>query len=160
MYKVELESVNKYVGCGALTLLVGCQEEHPGCKKLIDEVLAWLSIWSEVQKICIWSSWCHSHPVFSCFIKIQIDVSFLVLAYPDCCGREAIKWVSLWAAVMKFIALWSVAVVICGLCHEACIANSLYSSQMSQQTIVIMRCEACEYFRTDIRWNAVRIYFM
>ena len=32
----------------ALTLLVGRQEEHPSCKKL-SEVLAWLSVWSEVQ---------------------------------------------------------------------------------------------------------------
>jgi len=22
----------------------------------------WLSVWSEVQIICIWSSWCHYHP--------------------------------------------------------------------------------------------------
>jgi len=35
----------------ALTLLVGCEEEHPACKKLSDEVLAWLSVWSEVQMI-------------------------------------------------------------------------------------------------------------
>jgi len=40
----------------ALTLLVGHQEENPASKKLIDEVLAWLSAWSEVQMICIWSS--------------------------------------------------------------------------------------------------------
>jgi len=26
----------------ALTLLVGCQEEHPACKKLSDGVLVWL----------------------------------------------------------------------------------------------------------------------
>jgi len=31
------------IAFGALTLLVGCQEEHPTCKKLCDEVLAWLS---------------------------------------------------------------------------------------------------------------------
>ena len=30
----------------ALTLLVGRQEEHPACKNLSDEVLAWLSVWS------------------------------------------------------------------------------------------------------------------
>jgi len=40
----------------ALTLLVGHQEEHLSCKKLSDEVLAWLSVWSEVQLICVWSS--------------------------------------------------------------------------------------------------------
>jgi len=33
----------------ALTLLVGRQEGHPACKKLSDGLLAWLSVWSEVQ---------------------------------------------------------------------------------------------------------------
>jgi len=45
----------------ALTLLVGHHEEHPASKKLCDEVLVWLSVWSEVQMICIWSSWCYCH---------------------------------------------------------------------------------------------------
>jgi len=40
----------------ALTLLVGHQEEHLAYKKLSDEVLAWISLWNEVQMICIWSS--------------------------------------------------------------------------------------------------------
>jgi len=38
----------------ALTLLVRCQEEHP--------TRVWLSVWSEVQIVCIWSSWCHCIP--------------------------------------------------------------------------------------------------
>jgi len=38
-----------------LTLLVGRQEGHPACKKLNGGVLAWLSVWSEVQT-CICSS--------------------------------------------------------------------------------------------------------
>ena len=33
----------------ALTLLVGRQEGHPACKKLSGWVLAWLSVYSEVQ---------------------------------------------------------------------------------------------------------------
>ena len=35
----------------ALTLLVGRQEGHPACKKLFlsGGVLAWLSVWSEMQ---------------------------------------------------------------------------------------------------------------
>jgi len=33
----------------ALTLLVGRQEGDLACKKLSGEVLAWLSVWSEVQ---------------------------------------------------------------------------------------------------------------
>jgi len=40
---------------GALTLLVGRQEGHPACKKLSGGVLAWLSVWCEVQT-CIWPS--------------------------------------------------------------------------------------------------------
>jgi len=52
-------------------------EERTACKKLSDEVLAWLSIWSEMQMICIRPSWCHCHPIISCF---QIGLSFLVLA--------------------------------------------------------------------------------
>jgi len=39
----------------ALTLLVGRQEELPACKKLSGGVLAWLSVWGEVQT-CIWPS--------------------------------------------------------------------------------------------------------
>jgi len=48
----------------ALTLSVGRQEEHSVCKKLVmtDLVLVWLSVWSEVQIVCIWSSWCHCRP--------------------------------------------------------------------------------------------------
>ena len=38
----------------ALSLLVGRQEGHT-CKKLSGGVLAWLSVWSEVQT-CIWPS--------------------------------------------------------------------------------------------------------
>jgi len=34
-------------------LLIWHQEEHPACKKLSAEVLAWLSAWSKVQIICI-----------------------------------------------------------------------------------------------------------
>jgi len=33
----------------ALMLLVGRQEGHPACKTLSGGVLAWLSVWSEVQ---------------------------------------------------------------------------------------------------------------
>jgi len=79
----------------ALKLLVGHQEEHPECKKLCDETLAWLSVWSQVQMIHIWSSSCHCHPIISCFIKIQIGLTFLAPAYPGCPGKEAIKRVSI-----------------------------------------------------------------
>ena len=44
------------------------------CNKLSNEVLAWLSVWSRVQMICI-SSRHHCHSIISCFIKIQIGLA-------------------------------------------------------------------------------------
>ena len=41
--------VHIFIAFSALTLLVRRQEGHPACKKLIGGVLAWLSVWSEVQ---------------------------------------------------------------------------------------------------------------
>jgi len=68
---------------------MGNQEQYPAYKNLSDGVLAWLSVWSKVQVICIWSSWCHYNPITSCFIKIHIGLTFLVPAYPGCPGKEA-----------------------------------------------------------------------
>jgi len=52
---VKLPSVKADSAFSALTLLIGQQEGHPACKKLSGGVLAWLSVWSEVQT-CIWPS--------------------------------------------------------------------------------------------------------
>jgi len=53
-FGLVLNNINKrYAAFSALTLLVGRQEGHPACKKT--EVLASLSVWSEVQT-CIWPS--------------------------------------------------------------------------------------------------------
>jgi len=40
-----------FVAFSALTLLVGRQEGHPAYKQLSGGVLAWLSVWSEVQTV-------------------------------------------------------------------------------------------------------------
>jgi len=95
---------------GALTLLVGCQEEHPACKKLSDEVLVLLSVWTEVQMICIWSSWCCCHPVISCFIKIQNDLAFLVPACQGCPRTEVVKRVSVFLMRLTPVVLEKEAV--------------------------------------------------
>jgi len=55
----------------ALMLLVGQQEEHPACKKLSGGVLAWLSVWSEVQT-CISPSWCHCHSLSLASVKSRL----------------------------------------------------------------------------------------
>ena len=59
----------------SLTLLVGRQEGHPACKILSGGVLAWLSIWSEVQT-CIWPSWCLCHSLSLASAKSRLVLPF------------------------------------------------------------------------------------
>ena len=59
----------------ALTLLARQQEGHPACKKLSGGVLAWLSVWSEVQT-CIWPSWCHCHSLSLASVKNRLVLPF------------------------------------------------------------------------------------
>jgi len=73
----------------ALTLLVGRQEGHPACKKLSGGVLAWLSVWSEVQTC---TAQLMPLPLtVSCFSKIQIGFTFLVPAHVGSPGQRAVK---------------------------------------------------------------------
>jgi len=59
----------------ALTLLVGRQEGHPACKKLSGGVLAWLSVWSELQT-CICPSWRHCHSLSFASVKSRLVLPF------------------------------------------------------------------------------------
>jgi len=45
---------------------------------------------------------CHCHPIVSFFLKIQIGLTFLMPAYPDCSGKEAVKCVSERSAKLHF----------------------------------------------------------
>jgi len=57
--RIFVEMSIGYYAFSAMTLSVGRQEGHPACKKLSCGVLAWLSVWSEVQtciQTCIWPS--------------------------------------------------------------------------------------------------------
>ena len=65
----------------ALTLLVGQQEGHPACEKLSGGVLAWLPV-RMPQPLNV-----------SCFSKIQIGFTFVVLAHPGSPRKGAVKWV-------------------------------------------------------------------
>jgi len=95
---VLLQFYSHYIGqpeCLQCFDTVGSVSERAfGLQKMRDEVLPWLSVWSEVQMICIWSSWCHCHHIISCFIKIRTGLTFLVLAYPGFHRKEAVKRVS------------------------------------------------------------------
>ena len=58
----------------ALALLVGRQASSR--YKLSDEVLVWLSVWSEMQIVCIRSSWCHFIPIIWWFLMSVCVVFF------------------------------------------------------------------------------------
>ena len=58
-------------------------------KKLSGGVLVWLSAWSEVQT-CM-SQLMPLPLTVSCFSKIQIGFTFLVLAHPGRPGQRAVK---------------------------------------------------------------------
>jgi len=49
----------------ALTLLVGRQEEHLACKKFQWWGAGVIICLEQGEMICIWSSWCHCHPIIS-----------------------------------------------------------------------------------------------
>jgi len=75
----------------ALTLLVGQQEWHPACKKNLKR-------WGTGMVICLErDADLHMAQLMplpltvSCFSKIQIGFTFLVLAHPGSPGKRAIK---------------------------------------------------------------------
>ena len=71
----DLFSRLSFYAFSALTLLVGRQERYPACKNPSGGMLAWLSVWSEVQT-CIWPSRCHSHSLSVAPIKSKLVLPF------------------------------------------------------------------------------------
>jgi len=85
----------------ALTLLVGRQERHPACKNWV--VRYWHGyVCSKMQIICIWSSWCHCHPIISCSSKIQNGLPFWCRFTQGCPRKKAIKRSSRYVLYMAF----------------------------------------------------------
>jgi len=74
----------------ALTLLVGRLEGHPACKKLSGGVLAWLSVWSEMQTLHM-AQLMPLPLTVSCSSKIQIGFTFLVPAHLGSPRQRAVK---------------------------------------------------------------------
>ena len=96
----SVPSQARILAFGALTLLVGRQEGHPACKKLSGGVLAWLSVWSNVQT-GVWPSWCHCHSLSLASVKSRLVLPFwywLTRVVPDkgplngCCSQARINW--------------------------------------------------------------------
>jgi len=77
LHKGALRLFYQFLCCAfsALTLLLGRQEGHPACKKLSDGVLAWLSVWSELQT-CICPSLFHCHSLSVASVKSRLVLPF------------------------------------------------------------------------------------
>jgi len=83
----------------ALTLLVGRQEGHPACKKT-----EW---WDAGMVICLEQGadlhMAQLMPLLltvSCFSKIKIGFTFLVLAHPGSPGQRAVKRVCVYVLIL------------------------------------------------------------
>ena len=83
-------------------LLVERQEGHPACKNWV--VRYWCD-WSEVQMICIWSSWRHCHPTSEWFI-------FLLLAYQAVLERRPLNGCSLHPSHFFDNPRWQTAIIL------------------------------------------------
>ena len=75
-----------WLAFSALTLLVGHQEEHPACKN-------WLKRGADCLHMVQLMPLTSQNPIISCLISIQTGFTFLILAYPGCPGKEAVRWV-------------------------------------------------------------------
>ena len=60
-----------YLRCLQWRCWLGSRKAIRPVKKLSSEVLAWLSVWSEVQA-CIWPSWCHCHSLSLAPVKYRL----------------------------------------------------------------------------------------
>ena len=105
----------------ALLLLVGCQEGHPACKKLSGGVVAWLSVWSELQT-CIWPSWCHC----------------LSLSLASVKSRLVYLWYRLTRVVLDKLPLSGCVCAVntaylCTVCHK----NWEFSKQISEKWVLL-----------------------
>jgi len=90
----------------ASTLLVGRQEGHLACKKLSGGVLAWLSVWSEVQTY-MWPSWCHCHSLSLGSVKSRLVLPYwyrLIQVVPE---KRAVKRVCVCVCVRSSLCLVS-----------------------------------------------------
>ena len=68
-------------------------------KNFCGGVLAWLSVWSEVQT-CMWPRWYHCHSLSLASVKSRLVFTFLVLADPGSPGKRAIKRVCVCVCVV------------------------------------------------------------
>jgi len=144
---VKLNSINsklvvKFRAFSALTLLVGRQERHPACKNLSDGVLAWLSVWSEMQT-CIRPQLMPVSLTLSCFSKIQIGFTFLVPAHPYSPGQKAVKRMCVCSSIALPVSV-------------GCIYR-LYIRIIGKQTICYLYVPVWQYAHIKLKHQAGKV---
>ena len=117
----------------ALTLLTEQQEGHPACKKLSVGVLAWLSVWSEVQT-CIWPSWCYRHSLSLAPVKTRLVLPFWYRLTRVVLGKGPLNGCSLSLYCLLF---WWINVYINWL-RCAAVSSATRKGLMSSQTSTLV----------------------
>jgi len=109
----------------ALTLLLGWQEGHPACKKT-----EW---WAADVVVCLErGADLHIAQLMplpltvSCFSKIQISFTFLVLPHPGSPGQRAVKWVCVTDSFKldSAFVLQSPHSLFITVCHQLCMLKN------------------------------------
>jgi len=99
----------------ALTQMVGRQEGHPAYKKLSGGVLAWFCLKQGADLHM--DQWIPLPLTVSCFSKIQIGFTFLVLARPGSPGQRAVKRVCVCVCVQHLIMMQTSLASVSAVCH-------------------------------------------
>ena len=93
-------------------------------KKLSGEVLAWLSVWSEVQT-CIQPSWCHCHSLSLASVKSRLVVPFwyrLTRVVPDKGLLNGCMYVC--TVTLIYWVVWLDTRTFCYVIHSVCILRT------------------------------------
>ena len=96
--------------------------------------------------ICIWFSWCHCHPIISCFSKIQNGLSFwywLTWVVPDE-GHKTVVVVDVVVIIVLIFWCWCVVDV------WILLSNMFYSTSVVYLYQVLWLSLSCWWNYTDI----------
>ena len=104
-------------------------------------VLAWLSLWGEVQT-CIWPSWCHCYSLSLAAVKSRC-FTFLVPAHLGSPGKRAVKPVCVCSLVTEKGCSVSQRCTDC--CHVACplamiVGYLLYNRYFVSVDFILRHC--------------------
>jgi len=91
--------------------------------------------------ISMWSSWCHCHPIISCFIKIQIGLTFLLAQVV--LEKRLLNWclsvcVCLWAFPCWPNWMFLAAVLSC--CVHHWLKLSVHAGAFSDSETLLLHC--------------------